>query len=164
MSASMKDIKTAYPKRWKAPCRSPRPWSWSRPSKLRTAKERAERSAALSLICCTRRMSDVVGGDARDFDSLYTCERIQRKSRLYIVIAGDRGLAGGYNANVFKLADPEIESARMRHCVHSHRQKESCEHFERRTLRNSRTTAFAGIAEELTVDGAFRNFQPDQRG
>ena len=31
------------------------------------------------------------------------------KNSLYIVIAGDRGLAGGYNANLFKLAAAEMQ-------------------------------------------------------
>ena len=41
-------------------------------------------------------------------DSVYTRRR-EVKNSLYIVIAGDRGLAGGYNSNVFKLAAAEME-------------------------------------------------------
>jgi len=44
----------------------------------------------------------------RDFSSPYLTKRPVKKSA-YIVIAGDRGLAGGYNNNVFKLIMSEIE-------------------------------------------------------
>ena len=43
----------------------------------------------------------------RDFSSPYLTKRPVKKSA-YIVIAGDRGLAGGYNNNVFKLVMAEI--------------------------------------------------------
>ena len=45
----------------------------------------------------------------RDFSSVYLLDRPVRKSA-WIVIAGDRGLAGGYNSNVLKGAWKEIES------------------------------------------------------
>lgn len=38
-----------------------------------------------------------------DFSSPYLCQRPVDRS-LYVVMAGDRGLAGGYNSNVMKLA------------------------------------------------------------
>ena len=44
----------------------------------------------------------------RDFSSPYLQEREVRKV-LYIVIAGDRGLAGGYNSNILKLVLSEIQ-------------------------------------------------------
>ena len=44
----------------------------------------------------------------RDFSSPYLSERPGNKV-LYVVIAGDRGLAGGYNSNVLKLAMSEME-------------------------------------------------------
>ena len=43
----------------------------------------------------------------RDFSSPYLTKRPVKKSA-YIVIAGDRGLAGGYNNNVFKMVMSEI--------------------------------------------------------
>ena len=43
----------------------------------------------------------------RDFSSPYLQERPVKKV-LYIVIAGDRGLAGGYNSNILKLVQSEI--------------------------------------------------------
>ena len=43
----------------------------------------------------------------RDFSSAYLQERPVKKV-LYIVIAGDRGLAGGYNSNILKLVQQQI--------------------------------------------------------
>ena len=44
----------------------------------------------------------------RDFSSPYLKERPVKKV-MYIVIAGDRGLAGGYNSNILKLVLAEIQ-------------------------------------------------------
>ena len=44
----------------------------------------------------------------RDFSSPYLTERPVKKTA-YVVIAGDRGLAGGYNSNVLKLVMAEIK-------------------------------------------------------
>lgn len=43
-----------------------------------------------------------------DFSSPYLTERPVKKSA-YVVIAGDRGLAGGYNSNILKLVQSQIE-------------------------------------------------------
>ncbi len=71
-------------------------------SKLRRAKERVEKSRffhevladAIKTIQNTREAGDSVWGAPRE-----------EKNVLYIVMAGDRGLAGGYNANVFRLTE-----------------------------------------------------------
>ena len=44
----------------------------------------------------------------RDFSSAYLTARTVKKTA-WVVIAGDRGLAGGYNSNVLKLAWKEME-------------------------------------------------------
>lgn len=44
----------------------------------------------------------------RDFTSPYLKER-EVKKVMYIVIAGDRGLAGGYNSNILKMVLSEIQ-------------------------------------------------------
>ena len=70
-------------------------------SKLRRAKEKVERSrpyyeALRDAIDTIRRSRDV-------------CDTLQKSSQngkaLFILIAGDRGLAGGYNSNIFKMAE-----------------------------------------------------------
>ena len=52
-------------------------------------------------------LDDIIGAN-RDFSSPYLLERPVKKS-LYIVIAGDRGLAGGYNSNILKLVQEQIK-------------------------------------------------------
>ena len=52
-------------------------------------------------------INDIVDS-TRDFTSPYLTKREVKKS-CYVVIAGDRGLAGGYNSNVFKLVMAEIQ-------------------------------------------------------
>ncbi len=70
-------------------------------SKLRRARERVENS---------RPFYEIIG---KAIDSIEASSEVKQtvwaskteaKKPLYIVIAGDRGLAGGYNANVFRLA------------------------------------------------------------
>ena len=46
--------------------------------------------------------------DTKDLSSPYLQERDGKKV-MYIVIAGDRGLAGGYNSNILKLVMAEIQ-------------------------------------------------------
>ena len=52
-------------------------------------------------------INDIVDTN-RDFSSPYLTKRPVRKIA-YIVIAGDRGLAGGYNSNILKLVMSQIE-------------------------------------------------------
>ena len=69
-------------------------------SKLRRAREKIESSRPFHEI-----IGEAIGGiEASDQaqDSVWT-RKTEGKHPLYIVIAGDRGLAGGYNANVFRL-------------------------------------------------------------
>ena len=74
-------------------------------SKLRKAKEKVER---------TRPFYEVLGEAidtamslALEYENPYTKEADGKT--LYIVVAGDRGLAGGYNANVFKMTKRLVE-------------------------------------------------------
>ncbi|MBQ8372590.1 MAG: ATP synthase F1 subunit gamma [Clostridia bacterium] len=69
-------------------------------SKLRRAKEKVER---------TRPFYEILG---KAIDDILSCEGVKdllvapkSDKVLYIVVAGDRGLAGGYNANVFRAAE-----------------------------------------------------------
>ena len=52
-------------------------------------------------------IQDIVQNN-RDFSSPYLAKREVKKS-LYVVIAGDRGLAGGYNSNVLKLTVEQMQ-------------------------------------------------------
>lgn len=70
-------------------------------SKLRRAKERAEKSRpyyealrdAIKNVEASSELASSVWNEEKD------------APHLYLVIAGDRGLAGGYNANIFRLAE-----------------------------------------------------------
>ena len=71
-------------------------------SKLRKAKERAE-------VCrpyfetMHQTLVNIAQGNT-DFSSVYARESGNEK-RCYVLIAGDRGLAGGYNTNLFKCLE-----------------------------------------------------------
>ncbi|MBR6045594.1 MAG: ATP synthase F1 subunit gamma [Ruminococcus sp.] len=73
-------------------------------SKLRRAKERAL-AAQPFFAALYDTMSDISNDPA--FTSIYTKKKVLR-STLFVVIAGDRGLAGGFNSNVLKLAAQKI--------------------------------------------------------
>lgn len=70
-------------------------------SKLRRAKENAERCRPFFDIL-HQTLTDIALNN-REFSSPYLVQRPVKKS-CYVVVAGDRGLAGGYNSNVFKLS------------------------------------------------------------
>ncbi len=74
-------------------------------SKLRKAQEQVIASRPYFEILYAT-VSDIVDS-TRDFTSQYLAKR-EGKKALYIVMAGDRGLAGGYNGNVLKLSSAEI--------------------------------------------------------
>ncbi|MBO7275886.1 MAG: ATP synthase F1 subunit gamma [Clostridia bacterium] len=75
-------------------------------SKLRQAQNRVLASRPYFEILYGT-ISDIVANN-RDFSSPYLKPQAESKA-LFIVIAGDRGLAGGYNSNVLKLALQQME-------------------------------------------------------
>ena len=75
-------------------------------SKLRHAQNRVLASRPYFEILHST-IQDIVANN-RDFSSPYLNERSGNRT-LYIVIAGDRGLAGGYNSNILKLCASEME-------------------------------------------------------
>ena len=96
--ASMKDIKLRI-KSVESTMQTTKAMELVASSKLRRAKERVEQSRPFFHI-----LMDTLGDIARtntDFSSPYTVSR-EVKRTCYIVIGGDRGMAGGYNANIFK--------------------------------------------------------------
>ena len=68
-------------------------------SKLRRAKERMENSKPFATVSRETLMEAVSQCDPQTTPFM---EKREVKNRCYVVIAGERGLAGGYNANVFK--------------------------------------------------------------
>lgn len=69
-------------------------------SKLRRAKEHIEASRPYfeTLLAAL----DEISASNKDFSSPFTHPCPENAVRCHIVIAGDRGLAGGYNSNLFK--------------------------------------------------------------
>ena len=71
-------------------------------SKLRKAKERAE-TCRPYFTELHQTLKDIARENT-DFSSFYAKESANQKT-CYVVIAGDRGLAGGYNTNLFKCLE-----------------------------------------------------------
>ena len=71
-------------------------------SKLRRAKERVENSRFFHEVLADA--IDAVRNTEEAGKSVWGREREEKKT-LFIVMAGDRGLAGGYNANIFRLTE-----------------------------------------------------------
>ena len=74
-------------------------------SKLRRAQ--AQITASRPYFEILRNTIDDIVENNRDFSSPYLTARPVRKVA-YIVIAGDRGLAGGYNSNILKMVQQRI--------------------------------------------------------
>ena len=114
-------------------------------SKLRKAKERAE-------VCrpyfqtLHQTLKDIAAGNT-DFSSVYAKKASSEKC-CYGVIAGDRGLAGGYNANLFKCL--EADSAGKDYVVLPIGKK-AVEYFQRKGI-ECVTEAFAEIADVSVAD------------
>ena len=70
-------------------------------SKLRKAKTRAEQARPY-FNELYKTMCEIASANT-DFSTIYTVKR-EVKHKLFLVVAGDRGLAGGYNSNVLKAA------------------------------------------------------------
>ena len=114
-------------------------------SRLRKAKERAE-------VCRPyfQTLYETLGAIARgntDFTSVYAAGS-RNKKRCCVVIAGDRGLAGGYNANLFRHL--EEESAGEDYVVLPIGKK-AVEYF-RRTGRECVTESFGEIGSVSVSD------------
>ena len=79
-------------------------------SKMRRAKERVEKARPYF-----GALAETVGRILSEtrVSSVYTTPRAVQHS-LFIVIAGDRGLAGGYNANVLKLAAAQMAGKQVK--------------------------------------------------
>ncbi|WP_278682200.1 ATP synthase F1 subunit gamma [Paraclostridium bifermentans] len=78
-------------------------------SKFRRAKEKAESSKAYfnTLKEAVENIAKSTSGVKSEF-----LKQREVKNRCYVVIAGDRGLAGGYNSNVFKTLVAETQGSK----------------------------------------------------
>ena len=116
-------------------------------SKLRRAKERVEHSRPYFETLYTTLFDIAAAPD--HFDSPYLAKRDTHR-RLYIVIAGDRGLAGGYNANILKAVQSDADGQEYSVLPIG---KKAVEYFTRHQV-PILTQSFAG-AGDLSVSDSF---------
>ena len=103
--ASMKDIKLRI-KSVESTMQITKAMELVASSKLRKAKERQERSRPYFMEM--RNTLASIEASTRDFSSPYQKQRDVKK-RCLIMIAGDRGLAGGYNSNIIKAVNDKMQ-------------------------------------------------------
>ncbi len=114
-------------------------------SKLRKAKERAD-------VCRPyfqefyKTLTDIAANNT-DFTSVYAKEAASPK-RCYVVLAGDRGLAGGYNSNLFKELEAKAEGQEYEVLPVG---KKAVEYFRRKKI-PCLTEQFAEIATVSVAD------------
>ena len=118
-------------------------------SKLRKAKEKADQSKPY-LETMLGTLTDIANGNT-DFQSPYTKSSANDKW-LYVVIAGDRGLAGGYNSNLFKFMESETKD-RSDYTVLPIGKK-SVEYFKHRNV-PLHTEEYAEVAK-VTISDCFQ--------
>ena len=118
-------------------------------SKLRKAKERAEVCRPYFRTLHST-LKDIAVNNT-DFSSVYAAEARSEKF-CYVVIAGDRGLAGGYNANLFKRME---EDSAGRDYMVLPVGKKAVEYFNRRKIEIV-TEEFGEIAD-ISVGDCFSN-------
>ena len=112
-------------------------------SKLRRAKERAEATRAYSNQIY-QTLCDISANNT-DFSTPYTTVREVRRTCI-IVVAGDRGLAGGFNNNLFKAVAAAGETA----CVLPIGKK-ALEYYRRRNV-EILTDAYAEVEKISILD------------
>lgn len=114
-------------------------------SKLRKAKERAEtcRPYFKELYQTLRDIAE----ENDDFTSVYAKNNTSKKV-CYVVIAGDRGLAGGYNSNLFKRLEADAEGKDYMVLPIG---KKAVEYFRRRGV-ECVTESFAEVADVSVAD------------
>ena len=119
-------------------------------SKLRKAKERAEQ--AVPFFNQLYQTMSEVASEAVGFRSIFT--ELREGAALLVVMAGDRGLAGGFNINVFRKADERIRElqAEGREVILMTVGRKASEHYQKTDLRILGT--FDNIGETVTVYAA----------
>lgn len=116
-------------------------------SKLRKAKQRAEKIRPFfNLLYQT--ITDIVY-ENKDFSSVYTVDRKSNNS-LFIVIAGDRGLAGGYNSNIYKFALENMKSKDVQIIAIG---AKAIEYFSRRNY--NIINSYSNFAEYIEIESVY---------
>lgn len=145
-ASSMKDIKRRI-KSVESTMQITRAMQLVASSKLRRAKEKAEATRPFFNTLYTV-MSEIAEG-TKGFSSRYTTAR-EVKSTGYIIIGGERGLAGGFNANVFKLSDAHMAGKNPQIVAIG---KKSCEYYQKSGF--PMPLSYTGVGEEMDVPEAY---------
>jgi F-type H+-transporting ATPase subunit gamma len=116
-------------------------------SRLRKAQQRVEASRPYHEALAAT-LNDIANSNS-EFDSVYLRKREIKKS-LYIVFAGDRGLAGGYNSNMFRMIEAETKG---KECAFLPVGKKAVEYFRKRN-REIISDAFK-LVGDLSVSDSF---------
>ena len=135
-------------------------------SKLRRAKQRSE--AGRPYFEAQYQLLSEIASVKKDFTTVFTEPR-EIRQRLFIVIAGDRGLAGGFNSNIFKAVVAEHANDKVKPKIIAIGRK-AVDFFEKRDYEvvgrypyfaeKARTADCADIAN-IIVD-MFRNEEIDE--
>lgn len=124
MGASMKQIKTRI-KSVESTRQITKAMELVATSKLRRAKLRAENARPYHQVLM--RAISCLQTDCGDGPTVFARQREVKKT-CYVVIAGDRGLAGGYNANLFRMVSSMMQG---KDCCILPLGKKALEHFQR---------------------------------
>lgn len=144
--ASMKDIKLRI-RSVQSTMQITRAMKLVASSRLRRAQARVQESRPYHEVL-SKALSDIADSNS-DFSSVYLNKR-EIKKKLYIVFAGDRGLAGGYNSNMFRMIETETKG---QNCCFLPVGKKALEYFRKRD-REIVTDAFPEVAE-ISVSDCF---------
>ncbi|MEG0230146.1 MAG: ATP synthase F1 subunit gamma [Oscillospiraceae bacterium] len=114
-------------------------------SKLRKAKERAEKNKPY-FHTLYETISEIAAANKSE-SSQFLKAKSEIKKSLFIIISGDRGLAGGYNSNIFKLAENQMkDKTPVIICVG----KKTIEYFSKKPYEI--IASYPNTAENITMD------------
>ena len=116
-------------------------------SKLRRAKAMAERSRPFRRVL-DEAISSILSSNTTESISWVSPSKASRT--LFVVIAGDRGLAGGYNANVFRLTESLSFEGERVYLPIGKKAVEFCRHRNKEIL----TTAYEEVSD-ISVGDTF---------
>jgi F-type H+-transporting ATPase subunit gamma len=115
-------------------------------SKLRKAKEKAENSKPY-FDALYETMAEIQAENKDFLSEFHSAEKSDKT--LFIVIAGDRGLAGGFNSSVYKLAEERIAVRGKDNALVLTIGKKSVEYFKKRDF--TIYGEYPGISESIKM-------------
>ncbi len=145
-SANMKDIKRRI-KSVESTMQITKAMGLVASSKLRRAREKSEK--AKPYFDALYETMHEITSENKTFESLFN-KKNQSNNVLMIVIAGDRGLAGGFNANVLRLAQNRYnELSLSKNVIILPIGKKAVEYFEKRNFKIM--SKYYNIAESVDI-------------